>query len=101
MTQTKLPFEDYTSEELDVLYPNWDETNTRVVSGPYGGPDRHEDGGVVEPVKKPFPGKWFATYQEAKAYWTRRAGRIVGEHLIRGRYIFRIPLGPLLPEEDK
>ncbi len=54
----------------------WCPRTTRVVSGPYG--------------KANFPGTRFPTRGAAREYWAART-RILEEHKIKGRYIFRIP----------
>lgn len=60
-----------------VDYRDWSPETTRVVSGPLG------------PVTK-FPGQRFRSRVEARRYWTERAGRIIEDLSIRGRWIFRI-----------
>jgi hypothetical protein len=65
-------------------YPDWHPDTSRAVSGPIG--------------KATFPGRRFQSRKEARAYWLERAGRIVVEHKVRGRYIFRIPRETQLKE---
>jgi hypothetical protein len=57
-------------------YVDWDNTGTRVVSGPYG--------------TAAFPGRRFPSRSAARAYWTQRAGKILQEWRVPGRYIFRV-----------
>ncbi len=59
-------------------YPDWNEDTTRVVSGPIG-PEH----------KSRFRGTRFPSRSLARQYWGAKA-RIVDEHFIPGRFIFRI-----------
>jgi len=59
-------------------YRHWDPDTTRVVSGPIGSEE-----------KSKFPGRRFPSRRTAREHWQAAAG-IVDEHIIPGRYIFRI-----------
>lgn len=73
----QLPTVDDDSPPQQVDYRDWDPTTTKVVSGPIG------------PAKK-YPGTRYASRAEAKRVWTQRAGRIIEDLSIPGRWIFRV-----------
>ena len=62
-------------------YQDWSPETSRVVSGPLG-----------PPGKSKFRGHRFTTRSEARAYWASRA-RIIAEHRVPGRWIYRITTG--------
>ena len=69
-------------------YIDWDETTSRVVSGPIG--------------SFKFPGRSWPTRAEARAYWQRvTGGRILKEYKSPGRWCFRIPRSGVIKSEDK
>lgn len=59
-----------------VDYLDYDAAKTKVVSGPLGA--------------KQFPGRRFASRRDARRYWLQRAGKIIEEHSVNGRYVFRV-----------
>lgn len=59
----------------EFVYRDWTDATTRVVSGPCG--------------KGRFPGRYFATREEARRYWEERS-RIYEEQIISGRWIYRV-----------
>lgn len=61
-------------------YPDWDARTSYMVSGPIGPFSRGN-----------FPGRWFASMSQARAYWRERCGRILEERYLLGRYAFRVP----------
>jgi hypothetical protein len=61
----------------DVPYPDYVPSRTKVVSGPVG------------PAKK-YPGTAFPSKRAAMAYWNQRAGRIIEDLSVPGRWIFRV-----------
>jgi hypothetical protein len=60
-----------------VEYVHWDPATTKVVSGPVG------------PAKN-YPGRRFPSKGAALRYWKDRAGRIIQDLSIAGRWIFRV-----------
>lgn len=60
-----------------VSYQDWSKEGTQVVSGPIG------------PVKN-YPGTRFRSRREARKFWTAKAGRIIEDMSISGRWIFRV-----------
>jgi hypothetical protein len=64
-------------EPGEVEYVHYRPEDTKVVSGPMG------------PVKQ-FPGRRFMSKRGAMAYWTERAGRIIQDLSVSGRWIFRV-----------
>ncbi len=73
-----IPTVDYDDvEECYVPYLHYVPAETKVVSGPIG------------PVKN-FPGTRWASKALARRYWEQRAGRIIEDLSIAGRWIFRV-----------
>lgn len=60
-----------------VEYRDYLPEHTKVVSGPVG------------PAKQ-YPGQRFASRAAARKYWETRAGRIIEDLSIPGRWIFRV-----------
>jgi hypothetical protein len=60
-----------------VVYKDWSPETTKVVSGPIG-------------PSKQYPGQRFMSRAAALGYWQRRAGRIIEDLSIPGRYIYRV-----------
>lgn len=73
----QLPSIDDEAPPLQVDYRDWSAAATKVVSGPIG------------PVKQ-YPGRRFISERLARAYWAARAGRIIEDLSISGRYIYRV-----------
>lgn len=63
-------------EPGEVPYLHYDPAKTKVVSGPLAGAQ--------------FPGRRFTTQREAKKYWHDRAGKIIEDLSVKGRWIFRV-----------
>lgn len=61
----------------EVAYLHYKPEETKVVSGPVG------------PVKK-YPGTAWASRALAMAHWKQRAGRIIEDLSVPGRWIFRV-----------
>jgi hypothetical protein len=68
----------YDDSGRPLVYTTWTDENSRVVSGPYG-PAWYSK----------FPGRRFPSRTLARRHWGVRA-RILEEHRVPGRYIFRI-----------
>lgn len=63
--------------EAQVPYLHYVPEETKVVSGPIG------------PAKK-FPGTMFVSKAAARSYWLGRAGRVLEDLSVPGRWIFRV-----------
>ncbi len=61
-----------------IEYRDWSPENTKVVSGPTG----------QNRTNRPGRHFWFKAH--ARAYWLERAGRIIEEYTLPGRYAFRV-----------
>lgn len=72
-----LPTIDHEEPPPRVDYRDWSPETTKVVSGPLG------------PVKQ-YPGRRFMSWRAARAYWLERAGRIIEDLSVHGRYIYRV-----------
>lgn len=67
-------FED--EEPPPAEYLDYDPATTRVISGPLGDKD--------------YPGRRFQTRSQARRYWTTKAGKIIEDLSVPGRWIFRV-----------
>lgn len=72
-----LPSIDDEEPPRGVDYRDWSPETTKVVSGPIG------------PLKQ-YPGQRFRSRHEARRFWIQKAGRIIEDLSIAGRWIFRV-----------
>jgi hypothetical protein len=63
-------------EPVEVPYLDYDPEKTKVVSGPLAGAQ--------------FPGRRFNNKREARKFWHDRAGKIIEDLSVKGRWIFRV-----------
>jgi hypothetical protein len=68
--------EEWEDENPRLLYPDWTEVGTRVVSGPLGTAN--------------FTGRVFRSQYAARTFWSRYT-RIIEEYPAEMRWVFRIP----------